>query len=146
MSKQNVQYSGVVKGAGIVSQEIILDHANMTDSTTTGKYEWTYATPAYALRMAVLVETLETFNVDLTVAIGITNAGNTWTSATTGSITADTAYKHLFPYGAATIITGAEHTTTAGESVHITLTHASDYTLVTSGKMKIKIIYLATQN
>ena len=145
MSRQNVQLEAVSKGAGIVSQEIILDHSNMTDSTTTGKYNWTFATPAYALRLACVVETLEDFNVDLTVAVGIADAGNTWSSATTGSITASTKYKHLFPYGAATIITGAEHTTTAGESVHITLTHASDYTLVTTGKIKVKIIYLQTE-
>ena len=143
MSKQNVQYSGVVKGAGIVSQEIILDHANMTDSTTTGSFEWTLAVPAYSIRMACVVETIETFNEAVTVAVGITAAGNTWTSATTGTCTT-IGYKHVFPYGAATIITGAENT--AVESVHITLTHATDYTLITTGKIKVKIIYLATQN
>lgn len=143
MSKQNIQYQAVEKGAGIVTKEITLDHSNFTDVTTTGSYEWTLAIAPYSLRMACLVETIETFNEAVTVAVGITAAGNTWTSATTGTCTT-LGYKHLFPYGATTIITGAENT--AVESVHITLTHGSDYTLITSGKIKLKVIYLSTQN
>jgi hypothetical protein len=145
MSKANAAYEHVEgSGAGIVTKEIILDHSNMTDSgSTTGTYNWTYAVPPYGLRLACLVETLETFNAACTVAVGITAAGNTWTSATTGTCTT-IGYKHLFPYGAATIITGAEHTTAAGESVHVTLTVAS-WAAITSGKIKLRILYLATQ-
>jgi len=144
-TKRTIGYQGVVgAGCGIMTREFILDHSVFTDSTTTGSYEIPDVIPMYALRMAVLVETLETFNEAVTIAVGITAAGNTWTSATTGTCTT-IGYKHLFPYGAATIITGAESTTSGGESVHVTLTHGSDYTLITSGKVKIKVIYLATQ-
>ena len=146
MTRQNAGYEAVAgTGIGIKSAEFILDHSQFTDSTTTGKKELTYVIPPYSLRLCCLVETLETFNEAVTIAIGITDAGNTWTSATTGTCTT-LGYKHLFPYGAATIITGEEHTTAAGESVHVTLTHATDFTNITTGKVKIKLFYLATQN
>lgn len=144
MTIESSQYQAVTKGAGIMSSEIELDHSAFTDSgSATGTLEWTKAIPPYALRLGCIVETLETFNVVTTVAVGITAAGNTWTSATTGTCTT-IGYKTAFPYGAATIITGAFATTAGGESVHVTLTVA-DYTLVTSGKIKVKVFYLATQ-
>jgi len=143
MSIENVQFEAVTKGIGIVSKEIILDHANFTDVTTTGTYEWTDVIPPYSLRLGCMVETLETFNAATTVAVGITAAANEWTSATTGTCTT-IGYKHLFPYGAATIITGEETTTAGGESVHITLTTA-DYTAIVAGRIKLKVFYLATQ-
>ncbi len=144
MSIENVQFEAVAKGAGIMSKEIELSYDVFTDVTTTGSYEWTKVIPPYALRLGCVVETLETFNAATTVAVGITAADNTWTSATTGTCTT-IGYKGAFPYGAATIITGAFATTAGGESVHITLTTA-DYTLITSGKIKLKVFYLATQN
>ena len=144
-TKQTMAYQATEgTGIGFASASFELDHSQFTDSTTTGSKELTKVIPPYALRYAVLVETLETFNEAVTIAIGITAAGNTWTSATTGTCTT-IGYKHLFPYGATTIVTGAEHTTAAGESVHITLTHGSDYTLITSGKIKITLFWLQTQ-
>ncbi|MCJ7828916.1 MAG: hypothetical protein MUP81_04160 [Dehalococcoidia bacterium] len=143
MSKQNVQYEGVTgHGVGIMSAEIELDHAMMTDSgSTTGTYDWTNPIPPYSLRLGCVVETLETYSAACTVAVGITAAANEWTSATTGTCTT-LGYKHVFPYGAATIITGQENT--AAESVHITLTVA-DWTLITTGRIKVKVFFLATQ-
>jgi hypothetical protein len=90
------------------------------------------------------VETLETFNEAVTVAVGITAAANEWTSATTGTCTTK-GYENLFPYGATTIVTGAASGTAAGESVHVTLTHGSDYTDITSGKIRVTVYYLATE-
>jgi hypothetical protein len=145
-TKQTMAYQATEgTGIGFASASFILNYNQFTTSTTTGKKELTKVVPAYALRYAVLVETLDTFNEQVTIAIGIADAGNTWTSATTGTLAASTAYKHLFPYGAATIVTGAEHTTTAGESVHITLTHGSSYALITSGKIKVTLFWLQTQ-
>lgn len=144
MSKANAAYEHVVgEGIGIMCSEIELDHSVFTDVTTTGSFEWTSVIPPYSLRLGCLVETMETFNAATTVAVGITAAANEWTSATTGTCTT-LGYKHLFPYGAATIITGEETTTSGGESVHVTLTTA-DYTLITAGKIKLKVFYLATQ-
>lgn len=145
MSKQNVSYSHIEgEGVGIGCIEVTLDHSVFTDATTTGAYQISSAIPPYSLRLGCVVETIEAFNEAVTVAVGITAAANEWTSATTGTCTA-LAYKGAFPYGAATIITGAFSGSTA-ESVHVTLTHGSDFTLITSGKIKLKVFYLATQN
>jgi len=142
MSIQNVQYEAVTHGAGIMSAEIELDHGIFTDVTTTGSFEWSSVIPPYSLRLGCLVTTTETFNAATTVAVGITAADNTWTSATTGTCTT-IGYKGAFPYGATTIITGAFSGSTA-ESVHVTLTTA-DYTAITSGKIKLKVFFIATQ-
>lgn len=143
MTIENVQWQSVTHGAGIMSAEIEIDHSSFTDSTTTGKFDWTNPIPPYSLRLGCLVETTEVFNEAVTVAVGITDAANEWTSATTGTCTA-LGYKAAFPYGAATIITGAFSGSTE-ESVHITLTHGSDYTLITTGKIKLRVFFLATQ-
>lgn len=145
MSKANVAYEQVVgEGAGIMCAEIELDHSVFTDSGTTGTFEWSSIIPPYSLRLGCVVETLETFNAATSVTIGITAAANEWTAAAAATYTCTTiGYKVALPYGAATIVTGAFSGSTA-ESVHITLTTA-DYTLITSGKIKVKIFYLATQ-
>lgn len=144
-TKHNIGYQGVVgAGTGIMTREFIIDHSVVTDGgSTTGTYEIPDIIPPYSLRLGVLVETLETFNAATTIAVGIAASGSTWTSATTGTCTT-IGYKHLFPYGAATIITGAESTTSDGEHIYITFTTA-DWGAITSGKVKIRVIYLATQ-
>ena len=145
MSKQNESYEAIIgTGVGFASRSIEIDYSRFTDVTTTGAFEWTTVIPNYAIRYACLVETLETFNEAVTVAVGITAAANTWTSATTGTCTT-IGYKNLFPYGAATIVTGAASATAGGESVHVTLTHGSDFTLITSGKIRVTVYYLATE-
>jgi hypothetical protein len=144
-TKQTMAYQATEgTGIGFASASFTLSYSQFTATGATGLKELTKVIPPYALRYAVLVETLETFNAAVTISIGITSTGATWTSATTGTCTT-IGYKHLFPYGAATIVTGAEHTTTAGESVHVMLTHASDYTLITSGKVRITLFWLQTQ-
>jgi hypothetical protein len=144
MSKANVSYEAITgTGIGFDSNSIVLDHAQMTDVTTTGTFVWTEAIPDNALRYACMVETLETYNAATTVAVGIADAGQTWTSAGTGTCTT-LGYKNLFPYGAATIVTGAASGTAGGESIHVTLTTA-DYTAITSGKIRVTVYYLATE-
>ena len=145
MSKENVGYEAVEGiGIGIKSAEFILDHSQFTDVTTTGSKEITKVIPPYSLRLACKVETLETWSAAITVGVGITAAGTTWTSAAATATAETIGFKAYCPYGAATIITGAFSGATA-ESVHVTITCA-DYTLITSGKVKITVFYLATQN
>ena len=144
-NNQSLSYGEVAStGMGIKSSTFELDHSQFTDVTTTGSKEITLVVPPRSLRLACIVETTETWSAAITVGVGIAAAGTTWTSAAATATAETLGFKAYCPYGAATIITGAFSGSTA-ESVHVTITCA-DYTLITSGKVKITVFYLATQN
>lgn len=148
-NKQSAAYEMITgAGVGLASTSFILGKSNFVDGGgTQATLELVNAVPAYAQRIGVLVETLESYassgvaNVT-TIAVGITNTGNTWTSATTGTCTT-IGYKVLFLYGATTVVTGLP--TTAKESVFVTLTTTAAFSTLTTGKVKVTVIYLATQ-
>lgn len=140
MSKHNSDYEHIVgHGAGIMTSEITLDHAMMTDSGgATGTYVWTGAIPAYSMPLGLYTETLETYTAAITLKAGASAAQDEYTNGTTATITSAAA-KTLTKYESL----GGVVTSLA--TVYITLTHGSDWTLVTAGKVLIRLIYIATR-
>jgi hypothetical protein len=146
-NKQSSSYEYITGSTcGLASTSVTLGLKNFTDSgSTTGRVEIKNAVPAYAIRVGVLIETLETFNAATSIGVGLSTGTTEWTSgaAITSYVCTTLGYKIFLPYGATTVVTGLA--TTATESVWVALSQASAFSTLTTGKVKVTVIYLATQ-
>jgi hypothetical protein len=140
MSKQNSAYTQIVgQGAGIRTTEIEIDHALFTDGgSTTGSYTITDAVPANSIGLGSYIETLEGFNVAVTASLGNTAGEDEWTAGAVTAAVTTAGTKIMSVYGTTPAVISSE------QDVFVTLTHSSDFTLVTSGKIKVRLIYIAT--
>ena len=141
MSKQNSGYTQVVgRGAGINTVEVEIDHSAFTDGgSTTGSYTLTDIVPAYSIGLGSFVETTEAFNVAVTASVGNTAGEDQWTADAVTAAVTTLGTKILSIYSTAPAVVS-----TSAQDIYVTLTHSSDFTLVTSGKIKVRLIYLAT--
>lgn len=140
MSKQNSAYTQITgQGAGIRTTEIEIDHALFTDGgSTTGSYTITDAVPANSIGLGSYIETLEGFNVAVTASLGNTAAEDEWTAGAVTAAVTTAGTKITSVYGTTPAVIASE------QDIYVTLTHSSDFTLVTSGKIKVRLIYIAT--
>jgi len=142
-TKQNLGYQYVVgTGAGIMTKTIELSVAAFTDGAgADGVYTWASAVPKHAIGLGSVVETLTTFNVATTVLVGQTSAEDEWTANAATAATTTIGTKIVSIYATAPAVV----TTTSAGTVYVTIRHASDFTLVTAGKIRVTLIFLATQ-
>lgn len=141
MSKQNAAYTQITgEGAGIRVTEVEIDHSLFTDGgSTTGSYTITDAVPARSIGLGSLIETTEGFNTAVTAALGNSAGQDEWTAGAVTAAVTTAGTKILSAYETTPTVIAAE------QDIYVTLTHSSDFTLVTSGKIKIKLIYIATE-
>ena len=142
MSKQNSAYTQITgEGAGIMTTEVEIDHAAFTDGGgTTGSYTITDAVPAYSIGLGSFIETTETFNEAVTASVGNTAGEDQWTADAVTAAVTTLGTKILSIYS-----TAPAAVSTTDQDIFVTLTHASDFSLITSGKIKVRVIYLATK-
>jgi hypothetical protein len=147
-NKQSAAYEYITgSNAGINTSVIELDYNKFTTSTADGIFEWTDALPAYSIGIACILETLKTFNVAIdSFKIGNTTGEDEWT---TGAIETDDpttiGFKSMNMYASTGTSALPGVVGTSAQHVFIYLTHASSYALVTSGRVRVTLIYIATQ-